>query len=60
MSYEKIVGKRRETNMNECVLVRAAMVVKDGKLEYVWESSDIEYYVEVLGYTFIGWEDMYI
>lgn len=46
--------------MNDCVLVRAAMVVKDGKLEYVWEQADIEYYVEVLGYTFIGWEDMYI
>ena len=46
--------------MSGCVLVRAAKVVKDGKLEYVWEQADIEYYVEVLGYTFIGWENMYI
>ncbi len=42
------------------VRVKAAVLVKDGKIEYCWESADIRYYVDVLGFTFIGWEDMYI
>ena len=46
--------------MDEMIRVRAAVVCKDGKIDYVWEQADIEYYVEVMGYTFIGWEDMYI
>ena len=40
--------------------VRAAMMVKDGKMEYVYETADIQYYSEVLGYTLVGWEDLYI
>ena len=46
--------------MSDFVLVRAAMLVKDGTLEYCYETADIEYYIDVLGYTFIGWEDLYI
>lgn len=46
--------------MSDCLKVRAAVVEKNGKIEYVWEQADINYYIDVLGYTFIGWEDLYI
>ena len=42
------------------MLVRAAVIVKDGNIEYVYETADIRYYAEVLGYELIGWEDLYI
>ena len=46
--------------MTDFVLVRAAVLCKDGKIEYVYETSDIEYYIDVLGYTFIEYTDLYI
>lgn len=46
--------------MADFCLVRAAVMVKDGKMEYVYETADIHYYQEVLGYELIGWEDLYI
>lgn len=47
--------------MDNTVLVRAAVVFKEGKgIDYVWETADIEFYIDTLGYTLIGWEDMYI
>lgn len=42
------------------IRVRAAIVEKDGKIDYLYEQGDITYYVEVLGWRVIGWEDMYI
>ena len=42
------------------VLVHAYVVMKDSKLEYLYETADLHYYVEVLGWTFIGYEDIYI
>ena len=42
------------------MLVRAAVMVKDGKMEYVYETADINYYAEVLGYELVGCEDLYI
>lgn len=46
--------------MNEFTLVRAAVLVKDGKTEYCYEEADIRYYIDVLDYTLIGWEDIYV
>ena len=46
--------------MNDFTLVRAAVVEKNGKIDYVYETADINYYIDVLGYTFLGWEDLYI
>lgn len=46
--------------MNDFVLVRAAVMAKDGHIEYVYETADIQYYAEVLGYELVGWEDQYI
>lgn len=46
--------------MSDFVRVRAAVLVKDGKIEYCYETADIAYYVDVLGYILIGWEDLYI
>jgi hypothetical protein len=42
------------------VRVRAAIIEKDGKIDYVYEQGDIDYFVEVLGWRIIAWEDMYI
>ena len=42
------------------IRVRAAIVEKDGKIDYLYEQGDINYYVDVLGWRVIGWEDMYI
>ena len=44
----------------DLVRVRAAIIEKDGEIDYVYEQGDITYYVEVLGWRVIGWEDMYI
>lgn len=41
------------------MLTRAAVMTKDGKIEYVYESWDIQYYAEVLGWELVGWEDLY-
>ena len=46
--------------MNEFIRVHAAVVEKDGKIEYVYEQGDINYYIEVLGWTLIGWEDIFV
>ena len=42
------------------VRVRAAVVEKDGKIDYLYEQGDIDYYVQVLGWRIIDWEDLYI
>lgn len=42
------------------VVVWAAVMIKDGKIEYVWESADVQYYAEVLGYQIIEWREMYV
>ena len=44
----------------DLVRVRAAVIEKDGKIDYVWEQGEIAYYVDVLGWRVIGYEDMYI
>lgn len=46
--------------MNDLILVRAAVLNKNGHIEYCYETADINYYIEVLGYTLIGYEDQYI
>lgn len=45
---------------NEYTKVTAAVLVKDGKTEYCYTEEDAAYYVEYLGYTLIGWEELYI
>ena len=44
----------------DLVRVRAAVVEKDGKIDYLYEQGDIDYYVQVLGWRIIDWEDLYI
>lgn len=53
-------GRRDWMAGQDLIRVRAAVVEKDGKIDYLYEQGDIDYYVEVLGWRIIDWEDMYI
>ena len=44
----------------DLVRVRAAIIEKDGKIDYAYEEGDIAYHVNVLGWRVIGYEDLYI